>query len=655
MAGAQVTSSNLKETPDNTWMTNGVVYAIVRSDDYVYVGGKFTKVRSAVSGGQSFAANNVARFHADTGVGDKTWTPDVTGADTTTTVRELAAAGGKIWIGGKFNAVDGVPRSNLAAVSERTGVVDPDVDPLVNSPETSKGVQALLASETKVYVGGAFGAVDNQSRKNLAAFDLEGNLDLTWKPKTSGVVHSLTSSCDKQTVFAGGAFRSAAGSVGDFSLRQQVARFTSSDGSLHPWAIPAGTIGNEEVASDLAVTCERITVAFLGPNWSRSFRLDNGNTGSVAWAVKSTGEAQTLTMMGPDKVLIGGHFSSWQGAKRTGIAIINLSNGSLDPNWAPVLTAGGNQFVSTWETFIDGNHAYIGGLFNSVEGSPRTNLARFGADVPDTTNPTVSGVAPADGATEVGLDANALANFSEAMDASTITNATFTLTKPDGTPMAATVGYDPATKKATLNPDDAALESRTTYTATLKGGSEGVKDLAGNALAADVTWSFTTTAACTITGTSSAETLTGTPADDVICAGGGNDILKGLEGNDILKGEGGVDTANFSGSPAAVTASLADGSASGEGSDDLVSIENLTGSTYADNLSGSDGNNNLIAGGGNDSLVGLGGSDKLTGSAGSDTLDSRDGVDGNDSLDGGFGTDTCTTDATEASVLNCEQ
>ena len=34
----------------------------------------------------------------------------------------------------------------------------------------------------------------------------------------------------------------------------------------------------------------------------------------------------------------------------------------------------------------------------------------------------------------------------------------------------------------------------TTYTATVKGGAVGVKDVAGNALAADVSWSFTTVA-----------------------------------------------------------------------------------------------------------------------------------------------------------------
>ncbi len=71
-------SFTLNPTPDDIWMTNGTVYSIIRHGDYVYVGGKFTKVRSAATGGQSFLATNLARFDANTGVADPTWTPDVT-------------------------------------------------------------------------------------------------------------------------------------------------------------------------------------------------------------------------------------------------------------------------------------------------------------------------------------------------------------------------------------------------------------------------------------------------------------------------------------------------------------------------------------------------------------------------------------------------
>lgn len=108
----------------------------------------------------------------------------------------------------------------------------------------------------------------------------------------------------------------------------------------------------------------------------------------------------------------------------------------------------------------------------------------------DTTAPELRSVAPSAGAMGVALDGNVEAGFSEAMDASMITDTTFTLTL-DGTPVSATVSYDPTTRKATLNPNTA-LQAGKTYTAKIKGGSAGVKDSSGNPLNTDEVWEFTT-------------------------------------------------------------------------------------------------------------------------------------------------------------------
>jgi hypothetical protein len=108
----------------------------------------------------------------------------------------------------------------------------------------------------------------------------------------------------------------------------------------------------------------------------------------------------------------------------------------------------------------------------------------------DTTPPTITARAPAPGATDVAISVSPTSTFSEAMSASTITTTTFTLVKQgQTTPVAATVSY--ASQTATLDPS-ANLEAGATYTATVRGGASGVKDVAGNALAADVSWSFTT-------------------------------------------------------------------------------------------------------------------------------------------------------------------
>jgi Domain of unknown function (DUF4082)/Bacterial Ig-like domain len=112
--------------------------------------------------------------------------------------------------------------------------------------------------------------------------------------------------------------------------------------------------------------------------------------------------------------------------------------------------------------------------------------------VADTTPPTVSANTPASGAAGVANNSAVTATFSEAMSAGTITNSTFVL-RNGTTAVTATVSYNAATFVATLTPS-ASLAGATTYTATVLGGGAGVKDSAGNALAVDRTWSFTTAA-----------------------------------------------------------------------------------------------------------------------------------------------------------------
>ena len=61
------------------------------------------------------------------------------------------------------------------------------------------------------------------------------------------------------------------------------------------------------------------------------------------------------------------------------------------------------------------------------------------------------------------------------------------------TRLRAHVTYNATTTTATLTPT-AGLASSTTYTATVKGGSNGVKSSSGDPLASDFSWSFTTVA-----------------------------------------------------------------------------------------------------------------------------------------------------------------
>jgi hypothetical protein len=117
------------------------------------------------------------------------------------------------------------------------------------------------------------------------------------------------------------------------------------------------------------------------------------------------------------------------------------------------------------------------------------NVISLGAD---TTAPTVSSVSPANGAANVAVTTSLRATFSEPMDASTITPSTFTLSDTTASAsVPASVTYDSSTSTATLTPN-AALASSQAFTATVTGGGSGVGDLAGNRMATDYTWTFTT-------------------------------------------------------------------------------------------------------------------------------------------------------------------
>ncbi|MBU0674484.1 MAG: DUF3494 domain-containing protein [Proteobacteria bacterium] len=103
----------------------------------------------------------------------------------------------------------------------------------------------------------------------------------------------------------------------------------------------------------------------------------------------------------------------------------------------------------------------------------------------DSTAPTVTSTAPVNEATGVAIGNKLTATFSEEMDGATINTTTFTL-KQGATAISGMVSYVGVT--AIFAPA-ANLTTATSYTATIR---TGAKDLAGNALASDSVWSFTT-------------------------------------------------------------------------------------------------------------------------------------------------------------------
>ena len=163
----------------------------------------------------------------------------------------------------------------------------------------------------------------------------------------------------------------------------------------------------------------------------------------------------------------------------------------------------------------------------------------------DNTPPTVTGSVPVNGVTGIGIGSAATATFSEPVDANTVNASTVGLLGPGGTSVAGAVAYDQVTRTATFTPS-AALSPSTSYSLVVKGGAADprIKDIAGNALAADFTATFTTGGlggSCAAPGNAivAENCLPGNPASEWDVSGRGDLSIQGFA-TDISVNRGGT-------------------------------------------------------------------------------------------------------------------
>jgi hypothetical protein len=180
---------------------------------------------------------------------------------------------------------------------------------------------------------------------------------------------------------------------------------------------------------------------------------------------------------------------------------------------AGTVTYIGTTAIFTPTTNLDPNKVYTGTITTGVKdllghalGSNYTFTFTTGSG-PDVTPPVISSTSPLANGTDVARNKVITLTFSKAMDPLTLNNSTFTLMQGT-TSISGTVDYAGTT--ATFTPSTF-LTAGLIYTATV---TTGAKDLAGNALAANTVWSFTTGAS---TATLAVVNL-GTAANYVILA-----------------------------------------------------------------------------------------------------------------------------------------
>lgn len=371
------------ETPDDTWQTNGQVRDIVKVGQTIFIGGDFTELRENPmdEGGDVIGVNNFAALDATTGAPLPVMlanTPDFTG--TKDVIHAMTFAGGELWVGGRFANVDGARRFNIAALDPVTLNLD------AAKPRMSGGVFSLASDATKIYAGGKFLKVNGIPRTRLAAFSLNGALNPDWTPSADDKVADMAVTPDGTGLFITGNFKSVAGSSGSFHARNAIAKLGTAAGGLLSWSPGGGPYSLKIRGTGVNTEGTRVYWAVAQSDWAGAFHVDTGNR---FFKTDTDGTVADVVEMG-DRVIIGGHFLLVAPQPQTSgcatnpetcdrhvrIAALSL-DGVLDQGWNAGLHGAGIEWQGAKRFLVDGTKLWIGGAFIEITGQPQNYFGRL--------------------------------------------------------------------------------------------------------------------------------------------------------------------------------------------------------------------------------------------------------------------------------------
>ena len=396
----------------NTWVTNGPVNAIVPAGDKVYIGGIFTYVGPYTGGGipidtstgapvTSFpkingtvnavctdgnggwfvggsftsvggvARNNIAHIFSN-GSLDPAWNPNANYA-----VSALTISGSAVYTGGGFTFIGGQTRNHIAALDVTTGNAlawNPNAGqtiPNVNIvPPPVCNVYSLAVNGSTVYAGGWFDSIGGQSRNCIAALDATTGNALAWNPNPNALVRSLALS--GTTVYAGGIFTSIGG-----QSRNYIAALDSATGNALAWNPNANSYGfvYSLAVSGTTVFAGGEFTSIGGQDRNRIAALDAATGNALAWDPNANYIVYSIVVSGTT-VYAGGSFTSIGGQSRNYIAALDATTGNAT-TWDP--TASGNPYGTVLSLGLSGTTVYAGGVFTSIGGQRRNNIAALNA------------------------------------------------------------------------------------------------------------------------------------------------------------------------------------------------------------------------------------------------------------------------------------
>lgn len=396
---------------------NNAISTISVSESNLYISGNFSEIAGKKISG-------VAKLNKYNGDLDTNWIVTFNGINHNYDINAIKVINKDIYIGGRFDTVNGLYRSGLVKVNDSNGSVDLTWNPNLEAFDNFSYVSSLEMNNNYLYVIGRFNNIGGLNSSSVARFSLfDGKIDTVWKPDTNCTAlkiifdsndifglfsfekslnyngeklvklnslngqfesfleinsdkyssYGLSSSIQGDDIYIGGSFFSFGGQP-----RLGIARINKSDGSLDTlWnPDPDKYIGKIAICGndiyvlgqfgkirDQQISKSAKIDNIIGdadPNWDLMLKFNN-----------STGYISEIVQDG-DYLYFGGHFNSIRGQSKNSLARLNLKNGIIDPVWSPDVSNNDTSY-SAYKFIIDSTDIYVEGNYYTYDGNYKKN------------------------------------------------------------------------------------------------------------------------------------------------------------------------------------------------------------------------------------------------------------------------------------------
>lgn len=358
---AQAGSLDITFNAETSFNNNWVASMAVQPDGKMLAGG---------GGFADVSPSFLKRFNAD-GSTDSDFAPSLNNSVWSVALQD----DGKILVGGQFTSTNLQPRNRFARLN-----ADGTLDSSFVILQGFNGIVKAIAvqNDGKILVGGHFTSYRNVNCSRLIRLESNGDIDTTFIYTNTFNYNVLTIVIqDDDKILVGGEF-SHYGAV----PVNQFARINA-DGSLDN-TFNTGNGFSGVVESIALQTDGKILVGgwfptFNGLTQRRIARLNVDGTLDSDFNIGTgflTGVVFALSIQDDGKIIASGSFQSYNGVPKERIIRLN-TDGSVDADFNP----GGGFDWDVYCTALSPNEKiFVGGMFNSFDGTPRHRIARLNLD-----------------------------------------------------------------------------------------------------------------------------------------------------------------------------------------------------------------------------------------------------------------------------------